>query len=61
LREPECCADNTYHSKIFYIRYREEQTNLGEIIQFLSEDDREPLKLTIELWFFERPVDEITA
>lgn len=32
LKQPECRPDNTYHSKIFYIRYREEQTSLGEII-----------------------------
>lgn len=27
----------------------------------MSEGDKEPLRLTLELWFFERPVNEILA
>lgn len=34
---------------------------MGEIVQFVSEGDKEPLRLTLELWFFERPINEILA
>ena len=27
--------DNTYHSKVFYIRYREEFLHLNEVVHFM--------------------------
>lgn len=52
--------NNIYHSKVFYIRYREEQVNMGEIIQYDTTASDEA-SLIFELWFLERPNAENTT
>jgi hypothetical protein len=66
LRKAETCKkDNTYCSKVFYVRYSEENVQMGEIICFKTEIESDKdissyeFMLEVELHFWEATSEEI--